>query len=324
MSGIYYNTKEQVMKVLFIDSTNKELVKILEENNFTCSYLPDINETNIWETIHDYEGVITRSKITFDKKLIDKAQKLKFIGRVGAGMENIDVEYAKSRGVKCFNAPEGNRDAVGEHAVAMLLNLFNNLCRANSQVKNGIWKREDNRGIEIGDKTIGIIGYGNTGSAFARKICGFSTQVLSYDKYKTNYEDGFSEETSLEKIFKETDILSVHVPLTEETRYMVNEEFLNKFEKNIYLINTARGKVVKTDDLTKVMKKGKVLGAALDVLEFEKTSFEKLHFGNMPESLQYLIDSDNVILSPHIAGWTKESDYKLAKVLADKIVAAFK
>jgi D-3-phosphoglycerate dehydrogenase len=311
------------MKVLFIDSTNKALVEILEEKNFECSYIPDISEGAIRETIGGYDGVITRSKITFDKELIDKASKLKFIGRVGAGMENIDVEYAESKGIKCFNAPEGNRDAVGEHAVAMLLNLFNNLCRANMQVKNGIWKREDNRGTEIGGKTIGIIGYGNTGSAFARKICGFSAQILSYDKYKTNYEDGFTEETSLEKIFEETDILSLHVPLTEETTYMVNEQFLNKFKKNIYLINTARGKVVKTDDLARAMQNGKVLGAALDVLEYEKTSFEKLHFGDMPESMEYLIDSDSVILSPHIAGWTFESDYKLAKVLADKIVEAF-
>ncbi len=311
------------MKVLFIDATNEALVKTLQENNFECSYLPDISEAAIWETIHNYDGVITRSKITFDNKLIDKAQKLKFIGRVGADMEKIDVKYAENKGITCLNAPEGNRDAVGEHAVAMILNLFNNLCRTNSQVKNGIWKREDNIGTEIGNKTIGIIGYGNTGSAFARKICGFSSRILSYDKYKTNYEDGFSEETTLEEIFEETDILSLHVPLTEETHYMVNEQFLTKFKKNIYLINTAKGKVVNTDDLTKAMINGKVLGATLDVLEFEKNSFEKLHFGDMPESMQYLIDSDSVVLSPHIAGWTKESDYKLAKVLADKIVKAF-
>ncbi len=311
------------MKVLFIDSTNKALVEILKNNNFDCYYNPDISEDTIRETIHEYQGIITRSKITFDKELINKASNLKFIGRVGAGMENIDVDYAESKGVKCFNAPEGNCDAVGEHAVAMLLNLFNNLCRANMQVKNGIWKREANRGTEISGKTIGIIGYGNTGSAFARKICGFSAKILSYDKYKTNYEDGFSEETTLEKIFEETDILSLHVPLTKETHYMVDEQFLNKFKKNIYLINTARGQVVKTDDLAIAMQNGKVLGAALDVLEYEKASFEKLHFGDMPESMQYLIDSDSVVLSPHIAGWTFESDYKLAKVLADKIVEAF-
>ncbi|NJO87706.1 MAG: hydroxyacid dehydrogenase [Chloroflexia bacterium] len=311
------------MKVLFIDSTNKALVEILENYNFECFYMPDISEESIRKTIHSYDGVITRSKITFDKELIDKAHKLRFIGRVGAGMENINVEYADSKGIMCLNAPEGNRDAVGEHAVAMLLNLFNNLCRANMQVKNGIWKREANRGTEIGGKTIGIIGYGNTGSSFARKICGFGAQILSYDKYKINYEDGFTEETTLERIFEETDILSLHVPLTEETTYMVNEQFLNKFRKSIYLINTSRGKVVKTDDLARSMQIGKVLGAALDVLEYEKTSFEKLHFGDMPESMQYLIDSDSVILSPHIAGWTFESDYKLAKVLADKIVKAF-
>jgi D-3-phosphoglycerate dehydrogenase len=298
-------------------------LKFLKKKISNALIFPTLAKEQFGKRLVATTGLLRVVKITFDKELIDKASKLKFIGRVGAGMENIDVEYAESKGIKCFNAPEGNRDAVGEHAVAMLLNLFNNLCRANMQVKNGIWKREDNRGTEIGGKTIGIIGYGNTGSAFARKICGFSAQILSYDKYKTNYEDGFTEETSLEKIFEETDILSLHVPLTEETTYMVNEQFLNKFKKNIYLINTARGKVVKTDDLARAMQNGKVLGAALDVLEYEKTSFEKLHFGDMPESMEYLIDSDSVILSPHIAGWTFESDYKLAKVLADKIVEAF-
>lgn len=311
------------MKVLFINSTNKALVDLLEKNNFECDYQPDILKSEIHNELGKYDGVITRSKITFDKELIDKASKLKFIGRVGAGMENIDVEYAESKGIACINAPEGNRDAVGEHAVAMLLNLFNNLTRANLQVKSGIWKREANRGIEIGGKTIGIIGYGNTGSAFARKISGFGATVLSYDKYKKEYEDKYTKEVNLEDIFEQSDILSLHVPLTEETRFMVNKDFIYNFKKNIYLINTARGKVVKTSDLTKAMKKGKVLGAALDVLEYEKKSFEKLHFGDMPESFQYLIESDNVILSPHIAGWTHESDYKLAEVLANKIIEKF-
>lgn len=311
------------MKVLFINSTNKALVEILEANNFNCDYKPDISKSEIHNEIGNYEGVVTRSKITFDKELLDKATELKFIGRVGAGMENIDIEYAESKGIVCLNAPEGNRDAVGEHAVAMLLNLFNNLSRANLQVKEGIWKREANRGTEIGGKTIGIIGYGNTGGAFARKVSGFGAKVISYDKYKKGYEDEYTKEVTLEDIFDQADIVSLHVPLTEETRFMVNEDFINKFKKNIYLINTARGKVVKTSDLTKAMKSGKILGAALDVLEYEKKSFEKLHFGDMPESFQYLIESDNVILSPHIAGWTFESDYKLAKVLANKIVKKF-
>jgi len=311
------------MKVLFIDSTNDALVEILQRNKFECSYQPNITEAEIINVISNYDGVVTRSKITFNKELIDKADKLKFIGRVGAGMENIDVEYAESKGITCLNAPEGNREAVGEHAVAMLLNLFNNLCRSNLQVKNGIWKREANRGLEVGGKTIGIIGYGNTGSAFAQKVSGFGAKILSYDKYKTNYEDGITKETTLEELFNESDILSLHVPLTDETHYMVDYSFLSKFKKSIYIINTARGKVIKTDDLTKAMKNGLVLGAALDVLEYEKTSFEKLHFGNMPDSMEHLIDSDSVILSPHIAGWTKESDYKLAKVLAYKIVGTF-
>lgn len=311
------------MNVLFIDSTNKALLEILREHNFECSYLPNISEAEIKNKIVDYDGVITRSKVTFNKELIDKAKKLKFIGRVGAGMENIDIEYAEYRGIKCFNAPEGNRDAVGEHAVAMLLNLFNNLCRSNLQVKNGIWKREANRGLEIGGKTIGIIGYGNTGGAFARKVSGFGAKVMAFDKYKSSYGDNYAQESTINEIFAEADILSLHVPLTEETYYMVDYNFLKQFKKNIYLINTARGKVVKTEDLTKAMQRGIVLGAALDVLEYEKSSFEKLHYGTLPEPLQYLIDSDSVIFSPHIAGWTKESDYKLAEFLAYKIVNAF-
>ncbi len=308
------------MKVLFIDSTHKSLFEILKSNGFECDYKPEISKEEIINSISNYEGVITRSKITFDKPLIDRAKKLKFIGRVGAGMENIDVEYAKHKGITCMNAPEGNRDAVGEHAVAMILNLFNKICIANQQVKNGIWQREANRGLEIGGKTIGIIGYGNTGSAFAKKISGFGANILSYDKYKTNYSDGITKEASLQTIFEQADILSLHVPLTEETDYMVDSNFLKSFKKNIYLINTSRGKVVKTSDLSTAIAEGKVLGAALDVLEYEKTSFEKLHIENTPESLKILIESENVILSPHVAGWTVESNYKLAKYLADKII----
>lgn len=308
------------MKVLFIDSTHNALLEILKSNDFECNYNPEISKDEIVNVIANYDGVITRSKITFDKALIDKAKKLKFIGRVGAGMENINVEYAKSKGIVCMNAPEGNRDAVGEHAVALILNLFNKICIANKQVKNGVWKREANRGLEIGGKTIGIIGYGNTGSSFAKKISGFDAKILSYDKYKSNYEDGITKETSLEQIFEQADIVSLHVPLTNETKYMVDTAFLNKFSKNIYLINTSRGKVVNTESLSRAIKIGKVQGAALDVLEYEKTSFEKLHLKSTPESLQALIDSDNVILSPHVAGWTIESNYKLAKFLADKIV----
>ncbi len=311
------------MKVLFIDSANKALIEILEKHNFECHYEPEISEKEIFGKIEYYEGVITRNKIIFSKEIIDKSEKLKFIGCIGSSLENIETDYAKKKGILCLNATEGNSDSVGEHAIAMLLNLFNNLCRSNMQVKNGIWKREANRGIEIRGKTIGIIGYGNTGSAFAKKLSGFDVEVVSYDKYKKTYEDGYSRESSMEEIFKKTDILSLHLPLTDETHYMVNYHYLNKFSKSIYLINTSRGQIVNTKDLANSMIKGKVLGAALDVLEYEKSSFENLHFGNMPGSMQYLIDSDNVIFSPHIAGWTVESEYKLATFLANKIVQHF-
>ncbi len=311
------------MKVLFIESTHELLLKMLEKAGFECHYKPDIQKDAIIKSIKDYEGVITRSKITFNKDLIDKSCKLKFIGRVGAGMENIDVEYAKSKGIVCLNAPEGNRDAVGEHAVGMLLALFNKICIANKEVKSGVWKREENRGLEIGGKTIGIIGYGNTGSSFARKISGFGAEILSYDKYKTEYSDNITKESSLNDIFEQADILSLHVPLTNETEYMVNTSFLNKFRKNIYLINTSRGKVVNTTDLANEIQNGKVLGAALDVLEYEKSSFETLQLNHTDKSLQILTESNNVILSPHVAGWTVESKYKLATVLANKIIKHF-
>jgi len=307
------------MKVLFIDSTNKILVDILEKNSFECDYQPNISKKKIESVISEYEGVITRSKITFNKSLLDRALKLKFIGRVGAGMENIDTEYAKDKNIKCFNSPEGNRDAVGEHALGMLLSLFNNLCFASWEVKNGFWNREKNRGYEIKGKTIGIIGYGNMGKAFAQRLKGFEASVIAYDKYKTSFSDGFVTEVSLKQIMETADILSIHVPLTYETTYMVNTNFISKFKKPLYIINTARGKILKVSDLVDALKSKKVLGAALDVLEYEKKSFEDILESNKSTDFQYLVKSKNVILSPHIAGWTFESEIKLAKYLADKI-----
>lgn len=310
--------------VLFVDSTHNNLPEKLTKAGFICDYFPDIKPIEIVKIISKYDGVIIRSKIRIDKSIIDAATNLKFIGRVGAGLENIDVEYATKREIKCFNSPEGNRDAVGEQALGMILTLFNNIIKADIEVRNGKWIREGNRGIEIKGKTIGIIGYGNMGSAFAQRLKGFEANVIAYDKYKFNYSDDYVKETSLENLFDQTDILSLHVPLTEETQYMVNDDFINQFKKSVYIINTARGKVLKTDDLVKNMQKGKVLGCALDVLEYEQVSFEDLHSGNdLPEAFQYLIQSNNVVLTPHIAGWTHESNIKLSEFLADKIIAAF-
>lgn len=312
------------MRVLFIDSTHKSLPEKLEAAGFDIDYNVKISKDEILKNIHQYDGVIIRSKIKLDKDILDLATNLKFIGRVGAGLENIDVKYAESKGIKCFNSPEGNRDAVGEQAIGMLLTLFNNIIKADSEVRTGMWLREENRGLEIKGKTVGIIGYGNMGSAFAQRLKGFEAHVIAYDKYKFNYSDEYVLEKTLETLFNETDILSFHVPLTEETKFMVNDEFINRFKKSIYIINTARGKILKTDDLVKNLKSGKVLGAALDVLEYEQVSFENLHSSNqLPEAFQYLVNSKNVVLTPHIAGWTHESNIKLSEFLADKIIAAF-
>ncbi|MDY6800206.1 MAG: 2-hydroxyacid dehydrogenase [Bacteroidota bacterium] len=311
-------------KVLFVDSTHPILTEKLSNAGFYCDYNPDIEEKEIIKIISEYDGLIIRSKIKIDKTIIDKATNLKFIGRVGAGLENIDTQYAKNKDIKCFNSPEGNKDAVGEHAVGMLLCLLNNIIIADSEVRNGQWIREGNRGTEIKGKTVGIIGYGNMGSAFAQRLKGFGAKVIAYDKYKFNYSDEYVTEKTLDDLFNETDILSLHVPLTDETHLMVDNQFIHQFKKNIYLINTARGKVLKTDDLVKNLKTGKILGAALDVLEYEKTSFESLHSNErLPDTFSYLIKSNRVVLTPHIAGWTHESNIKLSEFLADKIIQAF-
>jgi D-3-phosphoglycerate dehydrogenase / 2-oxoglutarate reductase len=306
-------------KVLFIDTVHPVLHDDLLSFGYQCDHFEDYTFQDYLNIIHQYEGIIIRSKIKLDSGILSKAGALRFIGRVGAGMENIDVEYAESLGIKCLNAPEGNRDAVGEHTLGMLLMLLNKLRKADREVREGVWIREGNRGVEIHGKTVGIIGYGNTGSAFAKRLQGFGAEVLAYDKYKFNYSDQYVSETDLQTIYEKTDILSIHVPLTEETNQMVDDHFINRFKKSIYLINTARGKVLKTADLVINLKSGKVKGAALDVLEYEKLSFEEIEKSSLPEDFKYLLAGDNVVLSPHIAGWTHESNYKMAKIISLKI-----
>ena len=308
-------------KVLFIDSQHPRLQKDLQAAGFCCDMQYEWDSAKIAAELPNYMGIVIRSRIKLDKEIISKGTNLKFIARAGAGMENIDVAYAHSLGIHCLHAPEGNRDAVGEHAVGMLLSLFNNICRANNEVRNGIWIREGNRGVELQGKTVGIIGYGNMGSAFAKRLQGFGVKVLAYDKYKKNFTDEYAKEASLAEIFQAADVLSIHVPLTDETHYMIDSSFFEKFRKNIYVINTARGKVVKTDDLVEYMKKGKILGACLDVLEYEALSFEGLDKDKLPEPFQYLIKSDKIVLTPHIAGWTHESHEKIVAILAQKIIA---
>lgn len=311
------------MRILFIDSNHPLLHETLQKSGFTCDLNYQWTEQEIIENIHLYDGIIIRSKIKITAAIIDKATKCKFIARAGAGMENIDVAYAESKGIQCFHAPEGNKDAVAEHAIGMILSLFNNLCRANSEVREGKWIREGNRGVELMGKTVGIIGYGNMGSAFAQRLKGFGVKVLVYDKYKTGYGNDFVRESPLDALFEEADIISLHTPLTDETKYLINDSFISKFKKNIYIINTARGKSLNTADLVKNIESGKVLGACLDVLEYEAVSFEKLNANELPQAFQYLIKSDKVQLSSHIAGWTIESNEKIASVLANKIELAF-
>jgi D-3-phosphoglycerate dehydrogenase / 2-oxoglutarate reductase len=308
-------------KILFIDTAHPSLHQILEQMGFVCDHFPDYEKEDILRIAGEYTGFVVRSKISMNKQIMDVAGKLRFIARVGAGMENIDVEYARKKGISCLNAPEGNRDAVAEQAIGMLLALFNKLLVADKQVRQGIWLREENRGIELGGKTIGLIGYGNTGSAFAQKLSGFGVRVLAYDKYKSDFSNANVEEVDMDRIFAESDILSLHVPLTEETTYMVDLAYIKKFAKPIFLLNTSRGKVVSTNDLLAALKSGSVRGACLDVLEYEKSSFESLQLSQFPEPMKQLFALDNVVLSPHIAGWTHESNIKMAQVLVEKISA---
>lgn len=315
------------MKILLLDSnhpliTEQLLAKgfILEED-FTSSY------DEVLQKINQYDGIIIRSRIPLDKNFLENAQNLKFIARVGAGMENIDLEVAKNLGISLINSPEGNRDAVAEHVLAMLLILMNRLFIASEEVKNGIWKREENRGDELLGKTFGIIGYGNMGKATAKRLSGFGVEVIFYD-ILPNLEDEFAKQVSLEELQERADILSLHIPLDASTEYLVDENFISKMKKNFYLVNTARGKNVKTSALVDALKSGKVKAAALDVLEYEKSSFENLDISaslstRNKEDLQFLLESDQVIVTPHIAGWTHQSKEKLAQFIVDKIVQQF-
>ena len=304
-------------KILIVDKVHDYLIEELLKLNFECLYLPELEDYKIANEIVDCFGLIVRNK-KIDKAIIDGSNNLKFIARVGAGLENIDIEYSKFKNINCINSPEGNRDSVGEHTVGLLINLLHNINCSNNQIVNGFWRREENKVDEIENKVIGIIGYGNMGSAFAKRIKTFGTKVIAYDKYKLNYSDENVVESSLENFFEEVDIISLHVPLTDETNYLINSTFIEKFKKNIYIINTSRGKVINTNDLVYGLKSGKVLGAALDVIEYEESSFKFLaNFEN--ENFKYLLSSENVIITPHIAGVSKESPLKHAKVLIEKI-----
>ncbi|MFI2742999.1 2-hydroxyacid dehydrogenase [Zhouia sp. PK063] len=311
------------MKILHLDTNHELLMNQLNDLGFQNDTDYNSPKVVIEEKIANYDGIILRSRFKIDKAFIDKAANLKFIGRVGAGLENIDCDYAESKGIKLIAAPEGNRNAVGEHALGMILSLFNKFKKANKEVRKGKWLREENRGVELDGKTVGIIGYGNMGKSFAKKLRGFDVEVLCYD-IKENIADENAIQVSLAELQQKADVLSLHVPQTPETLAMVNANFISKFEKNFWLINTARGKCVVTTDLVNALKSGKILGAGLDVLEYEKTSFEDLFQDEiLPAPLKYILKASNVIVTPHIAGWTIESKEKLAQTIVDKIKANF-
>lgn len=301
---------------LIVDKMHDSILPKLTEIGVEGNYRPDITREEILETIADYDGLIIRSKTKVDKELIDKAAKLKFIGRAGAGLDQLDMERLDARGIVVVNAPEGNRDAVGEHAVGMLLTLFNKIIQADTQVRNKIWDREGNRGEELMGKTVGIIGYGNMGQAFARRLSGFGVKVLAYDKYRVSYSDAFAEQATMEEIFQEADILSLHIPLTAESRFMIDVSYLNRFKKNIFLINTARGEIIKLETLATCLENGKIRGAVMDVLENEKL---KSYSPAQDQMFERLVQSDKIIFTPHVAGWTFQSYEKINQVLVEKI-----
>lgn len=308
--------------VLVIDTVHPLLHQILKEKGFNLVEAYDWNKEKIIAEIAAFKGLVIRSRITIDQQIIDAATQLKFIARYGAGMENIDVSYATQKNIKCLHAAAGNKDAVAEHALGMLLNLFNHLNKADAEVRQYKWLREENRGEELAGKTVGIIGYGNMGSAFAKRLQGFDVKVLVYDKYKKNFLEStpWMEECSLERLQNEAQVVSLHVPLTHETNGMINYQWLSAFKLPYYLINTARGKILNTSDAMQLINENKIKGMCLDVLEYEDTSFEHLNAANQNETLKALFSSDKVILSPHIAGWSQQSNVKLAQVLATAII----
>ena len=306
------------MKILLLDKNHPLITEQLSEKGFVLEEDLSSSYEQVLEKIHLYEGVIIRSRIPLDAHFLEKAKNLKFIARVGAGMENIDITKTQELGIKLINSPEGNKDAVAEHVLGTLLVLMNRLFISSNEVKKGIWLREENRGEEILGKTFGIIGYGNMGKAVAKRLSGFGCKTIFYD-IKPNLSDEFATQVSLQELQENADILSLHTPLTEDTLYMIDEEFISKMKKNFYFVNTARGKNLKTSALVNALKSGKTKGACLDVLEYEKTSFENLETKN--EDLEYLLNSEKAIITPHIAGWTHESKIKLAQVIVDKILA---
>lgn len=308
------------MKILLLDKNHPLITEQLLAKNFVLEEDFTSSYDEVCHIIENYDGIIIRSRIPLDRNFLEKGKNLKFIARVGAGMENIDVEAAQQLGIQLINSPEGNRDSVAEHVVGMLLIIMNRLFIASQEVKNGIWKREENRGDELLGKTVGLIGYGNMGKATAKRFSGFGCKVIFHD-ILPNLSDEFATQVTLEELKATADIISLHIPLTAETHYLIDEKFISEMKNNFYFINTARGKNVETKYLVEGLKSGKVKGGCLDVLEYEKSSFEHLETEN--DDLKFLLESEKVIVTPHIAGWTHQSKEKLAQMIVDKIVASY-
>lgn len=308
------------MKVVIADTIHPSLQNQLTEAGYHCVDCSLSSDEVFKAELAQAQILVIRSRQVIDANFIDQFPELEMIARVGAGLEHIDVAHAKGKGIHILSSPEGNRQAVAEHALAMLLNLFNHLNASDAEVRKGLWLRKQNEGVELQGKTVGIVGVGNTGSAFAKVISGFGVSILGYDKYKS----GFEYEATMDQLFAEADVVSLHLPMTDETHQLVNEQWLTKFKKPIYLINTARGNLVKMEDLLPALKSGKVLGACLDVLPYETKSLKMPSLEDLPETAKQLFEQPNVLLSPHTAGLTAQSYEKLSSILADKIIAHYR
>ena len=304
------------MKILIADSMHPSLFSMLESQGWEYAYHPEFKREDIIQALPGFEGLFIRSKTFVDQEVMENAPKLRFIARAGAGLDLIDLEVAKQHGVEVFHAGEGNRDAVAEHMLGMLLGLLANIVKADKEVRSGIWDREGNRGVELMKKTVGLIGYGNNGGATAKRLSGFGCKVLAYDKYRDRYGDDYAQEASLEQIMQEADILSLHVPLTDETKYLIDQKLIEGFAKPFYLMNLSRGKVADLTAVVEGLKSGRIIGACLDVLENEKL---KTLTEPQQAVFDYLINSNRVVLTPHIGGWTHESYVRINEVLLRQI-----
>jgi D-3-phosphoglycerate dehydrogenase len=311
------------MKVFFVDTVHEVLQERLTKRGFQCVDATSFSLEEIISLGNEVDGIVMRARFFLNEELLEHFPNVKFIARSGSGLENIEQRYCKSRDILLFNSPEGNRLAVAEHALGMLLALLNKFPQAREQIQQGVWRREENRGEELTGKTVGIIGYGNNGKAFAKLLKGFDVKVLVYDKYLTGFGDAQVQESTMEAIHEQADVLSLHIPQNKETIDLVNDAFIHRFTKFIYFLNLSRGKIVCTQSLVEALKSGKIKGAGLDVLEYESKDFESMRINGFSDDLDYLVQSNRVILTPHVGGWTHESYYKLSAVLADKILDHF-